>query len=269
MFFFSEQVPSYIIRQNMKKIILIILSIITISLFADSQTDEVFQNAIKSYEQKEFSESLEQFLTIENENIISADLFYNIGNCNFRLNQLGKSILYYKKALKVNSNFKAAQRNLKLVLTLTKDKQTHEEEDVIQSFWKTIFNFFSLNSLAIISFIFFILIIIFINITIFSYRQREKTVPVFFISILTVFLIIFLVLGFIKWKSYHHLSEAVLISQSAIGFSGPSEEFTRVFTIHEGMIFDIEREENNWSLIKLINGLGGWIESENLEKIKI
>ncbi|HHE38945.1 MAG TPA: SH3 domain-containing protein, partial [Candidatus Cloacimonetes bacterium] len=64
-------------------------------------------------------------------------------------------------------------------------------------------------------------------------------------------------------------SEAVLISQSAVGFSGPSNEFTRVFTIHEGMIFDIEKEENNWSLIKLTNGLGGWIESKNLEKIKI
>jgi len=253
----------------MKKILLIIISLITISFFADSQIDIVFQNAVKSYEKKEFNEALEQFLIIENENIISADLFYNIGNCYFRLNQLGKSILYYKKALKVNSNFKPAQRNLKFALTLTKDKQTQDEQDIIQSFWKKTFNFFSLNSLAIISFFLFIIIIIFINITIFSYRHREKTVPVFFISIFTVFLISFLIFGFIKWKSYHHSSEAVLISQSAVGFSGPSNEFTRVFTIHEGMIFDIEKEENNWSLIKLTNGLGGWIESKNLEKIKI
>ncbi|MBC8385788.1 MAG: tetratricopeptide repeat protein [Candidatus Cloacimonetes bacterium] len=252
----------------MKKIILILIILISFTLFAESQANEVFQSAIKSYEEKEFEAALEQFLKIENENIISADLFYNIGNCYFRLNKLGKSILYYKKALKVNSNFKPAQRNLKFTLTLTKDKQTSDEEDIIQSFWDKTFNFFSLNFLAIIALLFFILIIIFINITIFNYRHREKTVPIFFISIFSVFLILFLTFGFIKWKSYHYSSEAVLISQSAIGFSGPSEEFTRVFTIHEGMTFEVEREENNWSLIKLQNGLGGWIKKEDFELIK-
>ncbi len=253
----------------MRKILIILISLISFQLFAESLINEINLKAIELYEQKDFDQALEQFQKIENEGIISTDLFYNIGNCYFRMNQLGKSILYYKKALKTTSNFKPAQRNLNFALTLTKDKQKNEEVNVIQSFWEKVFNFFSLNSLAIISFIFFLLIIIFINIMIFSCRHREKTVPVFFISIFTVLLIIFLVLSFIKWKSFHSISEAVLISQSAIGYSGPSEEFTRVFTIHAGMIFEIEREENNWSLIKLNNGLGGWIESKNLEKIKI
>jgi len=254
----------------MKKIIILILIIISaFALFAQNRNDEIFRKAVSAYETKDFSNSLKLFRSLENNGVVNADLFYNIGNCYFRQNKLGLAILYYKKALKVNSSLQPANRNLKYALTFTKDKQTLEKEDSISLFFHKIFNLFSLNLLAIILFILFVLIIFTINLMILRFRGREKTVPVFFLFIFITLFILFGILGYLKWKNFHSVNEAVLLSQSAIGYSGPNEDFTRVFTVHEGMIFTLEKTENGWSLVKLPNGLGGWIKNDTFQRVSI
>ena len=253
----------------MKKQIIILLLIFIYGniLVSISQVEEVFSRGIEAFEEKEYSKALEYFLIIENEGISTPDLYYNIGNCYFRINEIGKSILYFKKALRINSNHKPSFRNLKYVLTFTKDKQSEKESDIIAVAWDRIINTFSLNVSAVLTLFLFCLIIIFINLTILKYRNREKTVPLFIISVLSFIFIIFFLISFLKWTDSHKNVEAVLISSTAIGYSGPDEEFTRVFTIHEGMIFKVEKNEENWSLIKLPNGLGGWIKTAHFELV--
>ena len=254
----------------MKKLILILLIIsFSLLLIGESKIDEMFQNALNEYETKNYESALRDFLSVENEGLINADLFYNIGNCYFRLHQIGRSILYYKKALKIESDHASARKNLEFALTLTKDKQEIGSEDVIRSFREKLFDSISINLLAVIALIIFGLIILLTCFMIVYYRNRERTVPIFMTTVLIFFLLIFLLLGFLKWRAYHFQIEGVILTTSAIGYSGPSEDFTRVFTIHEGMIFEIEREEGNWSLIKLSNGLGGWVNKETFELIKL
>ena len=251
----------------MKFKILILLLLIPLFLNALSLIEETYSNGINAFEETDYAEALHLFMTIMNQGIDSADLYYNIGNCYFRLGEIGRSILFYKKALKLQSNLEAARRNLQYALTFTKDKQATDSEDVIRSFWVKSFDALSINLLAVLVIVFFSAIIIMICLMIIQYRQREKTVPIFVTTILTFFLIIFIILSILKFRAFHDHNEAVLLSASAIGFSGPGEDFTRVFTIHEGMIFEIERQENEWSLIKLANGLGGWIQSITFERI--
>jgi len=254
----------------MKKLVLILL-LISFSwlLLGESKIDEVFQNALNEYETKNYENALSDFLRVENEGLINADLFYNIGNCYFRIHQIGRSILYYKKALKIESDHVSARKNLEFALTLTKDKQEIGSEDVIRSFWVKLFDSLSINLLAVIAIMIFGLIILLTCFMIIYYRNRERTVPIFITTVLIFFLLVFLLLGFLKWRAYHFQNEGVILTPSAIGYSGPSEDFTRVFTIHEGMIFEIERDEDNWSLIKLPNGLGGWVNQEAFELIKL
>ncbi|MDA3814217.1 MAG: hypothetical protein PF570_08195, partial [Candidatus Cloacimonetes bacterium] len=216
-----------------------------------------------------YQAALEKFSVIENEGIINSDLYYNIGNCNFRLNKIGRTILYYKKALKVRSDHKAARRNLEYALTFTKDNQNSENESVIRSFWLKAFDSISINLLAIITLLFFAILIILISLIIIHFKNREKTIPIFITTILIIFFSALLIISALKWQDFHNDDEAVLLSNSAIGYSGPGEDFTRVFTIHEGMIFTIERNEENWSLIKLENGLGGWIKKDTFVRIEL
>ena len=245
------------------------LAFMAFSVFAVNQVEMIHKEAINAYQDKDYQTALEKFSLIENEGTINADIYYNIGNCYFRINEIGRAILYFKKALKVESDHQAARRNLEYALTFTKDKQDSESESVIRSFWLKAFDSISINLLAIILFLIFAFIIILISVIIIHFKNREKTVPIFVTTILIIFFSVFLIISILKWQEFHKDDEAVLLSTSAIGYSGPGEDFTRVFTIHEGMIFTIERSEENWSLIKLENGLGGWINKDTFVRIEL
>lgn len=255
---------------NIKKIVLsTVLIAIALYLSATKLEDDIFNQAIDNFELKNYQEALDGFLTLQNEGYVSADLYYDIGNCYYRLDQLGMTILYYKKALKVNSGYKAANRDLRYMLSLTKDKQQIDDPDLISGLWQKLLSSLNLNILAIILIGFTALLIFFIDITIINFRNRERTLPYFLISITFFIIAVFMVITFVKFQQYRSSSEAVLISKSAIGFSGPGEDFTRVFTIHEGMLMDIEKSEDQWSLIKLSNGLGGWIPTNSFIRIEL
>ena len=251
----------------MKKSIILLFIGLSVFLSAQNSLEGTFQEAITAYESNDFAQALELFTNLENEGLINPDLHYNIGNCHFRLGHIGQAILYYKRALKERSNHEAARRNLNYALTFTQDKQGTDSEDVVRSFWKKTYDALSINLLAILVAVFFVAIVFIVCLMILRYRNREKTIPIFIMVILVFFFAAFTLLSVLKWHGYHSARDAVLLAKSAIGYSGPSEDFTRVFTIHEGMIFEIERSENNWSLIKLSNGLGGWIQSSAFEKI--
>ncbi|MDP8201676.1 MAG: tetratricopeptide repeat protein [Candidatus Tenebribacter burtonii] len=252
-----------------KSILLLLFLLILSSVYTVTQTETIFNEAITSYQEKDYHTALEKFDLIENEGIINADLYYNIGNCYFRINEIGRAILYFKKALKVRSDHQAARRNLEYALTFTKDKQNSENESVIRSFWLKTFDSFSINFLAIIILAIFLIIIILISIMIIHYRNRERTVPLFLTTIFIFLFLAFFIISILKWQEFHNDNEAVILSTSVIGYSGPGEDFTRVFTIHEGMIFTLERDEDNWSLIKLENGLGGWIKKDTYIRIEL
>ena len=239
----------------------------SLRIFADT-ADDVYQEAVSTYENYEFEDALVGFLKLEFQGIINADLFYNIGNCNFRLNKIGLSILYYKKALKADPEHSESNRNLKYALTFTKDKQTNEENDAVSTFWRKIKTKLYLNTTALILLIIGFFIVLLVNTAILKFRGREKTGLNFAITIGVILFLVFGLIGYLNLQDYYNTNQAVLIQKTAIAYSGPGSEFTRQFTIHEGMIFDIEKQENDWSLIKLSNGLGGWIKTELFEKIK-
>lgn len=255
--------PEPTLEDNMKKVFISCLLILSASvLSAETFKESVFQEAVSAFEARDYQASLEKFISLENEGIKNADLYYNIGNCFFRLEQKGPAILYYKKALKLDSRHQGAQRNLEYVLSLTQDKLMSTEPDLLAALWQKMLSSLSLDFLAVIILFLIIGLILTINIMIWRYRGRDKSVPVFITTLILIFLAVMIFLTSIKWQQYSAEEEGVLLAASAIGYSGPSEDYTRVFTIHEGVVFEIERSEDDWSLIKLPNGLGGWIRKD-------
>jgi tetratricopeptide (TPR) repeat protein len=252
-----------------KQIIFIALLFIPMLLVADTWEVTLYNEAVEAYQNKQFSQALEKFMALEDEGIVNADLYYNIGNSYFRADQLGRAVVYYLKALKVDPNHHRARQNLNFALEITQDEQSLQTEDTLGRIWSAIVTTFPLNLLAIITLAILILIVLTINWMIIYYRGKEKSIPIFILTFLIVLFSISLLISIIRWNTLHDDSQAVLIADQASGYSGPSEEFTRIFTIHEGMIVTIEQAENNWLLVKLPNGTGGWMKSAELDRVRI
>jgi len=250
-----------------KYIIICLILLLAVSLFSEDENDKVFQNAVTAYENFQYQQALEGFLTLKEAGINKADLYYNIANCYFRLNNIGNAVLYYKRALRQNPLHKMSQQNMKFAVSVRQDKTEQSDEYFISETFENIFNSIPLNLLSVILLILFGIIFFIINLIILRYRGREKTVPVFFLFITLAFFCVVSVLSYLKWQGYYYDKEAVLMTQTAIGYSGPGEDYTRLFTIHEGMDFSIEKTDGDWSFIKLPNSFGGWIKSDLYQRV--
>jgi len=84
------------------------------------------------YQLKKYKEALEEFsqIDIEKTNIPKDDLFYNMGNSFFRLNQLDKALLFYKKSLLEDPEDINAKKNFELTLKkIQQQKQKKQDKN--------------------------------------------------------------------------------------------------------------------------------------------
>ncbi|NCB98239.1 MAG: tetratricopeptide repeat protein, partial [Bacteroidia bacterium] len=118
----------------MKRILLIITTVL-IYLSANAQSPkEMWTEANNNYSQANYQAALEGFLKIEKSGYVSSALFYNIGNAYFKMKEVGKSILYYERALKLDPADKDVINNLQLARDFSLDK-IEEIPDFILKTW--------------------------------------------------------------------------------------------------------------------------------------
>ena len=67
--------------------------------FGFSQSKALFEQATELYNKGEYSKAIENYDQILKNGEHSAQLYFNMGNCYYKLNAIGPSIYYYEKAL--------------------------------------------------------------------------------------------------------------------------------------------------------------------------
>jgi len=222
---------------------------------------------VMQYQHNNFEQALDNFLYAEKSGLINPDLYFNLGNTYFSLNNLPFAILYYKKALLLDSSYSFAKKNLNFVLSLTPDKQTALDDYFLSSFLKKTFYFFSINSLLIFCLLLLTIIVIIIHAQ-WKFSQLDKTATKFAIFTLLFCFVFLVVITGARISSMKNNNEAVLIDKTVYAYSGPSESFTRLFTIHEGSVLAIHRQEEDWSQISTLNGFSGWIKTETFLRVR-
>jgi len=223
--------------------------------------------AVIDFQNNRFIEALENFHLAEQMGLSNPDLYFNIGNTYFRLGNLPYAIIYYKKVLLLNSSHKGATNNLEFALSLTRDRQVDGEENFVSNFVINTVYLFSINTLLVLILILLAIIIIIIHIQ-WRFPYMDRTVWRF-----VNFMLLFILLGvsgltISRISLVNNNKDAVVVQSIVNVYSGPSESFTRLFTIHEGTVLRIQREENGWSQVSTMSGFSGWIESESFRKIQ-
>jgi len=249
-------------------LVVLLLVAITSALPAIFSREEIFQRGVTAYEERNYELALQSFQHLEEEGVVSAELFYNIGNTYFRLDTLGYAILYYKKGLRIDPANQLLNNNLNYLLSLTQDRQNVEDPNPFLRFINDLVFVLPLNSLFIITLIIFALIILMTNIIIIFYHRKEKTIPLFIITILVIAFALSGYISFYRWQVFNDDRDAVLIASSTTGYSGPAEDYTNIFRIHEGMIFKVNNSSANWSQITLPSGITGWIRNDTFVRVK-
>lgn len=251
----------------MKKIGLIFLYIIFAQLIKANNIDELYKSANNLYKNQQYDSALTVYQSLLQQGIYQSDVYFNIGNAHFKKKQIGKAILNYERAKKLNPDDEDINFNIEVANSKLIDKIEPLPLIFYKKWWNNVSELFSISAwskIAIIcTFIFSISIAIF-----FITRVVFIKKFLFYNSILMLIVVILSIL-FANYKSnlINNNNYAIIMPISLTVKSSPDAKSTDLFVVHEGLKVEIIDNIEEWSEIKLANGEKGWVKNTNFEKI--
>jgi hypothetical protein len=250
----------------MKRVILFFcLSWGTAQLFAT--TDSLFQAANRLYQEGNYEEALNTYREIIGDGFESADLYYNMGNAAFRSNNIGYSILYYEKAVKLDPSHEDARNNLEFVSRYRVDTFDQVPELFIRTWIRSLVNVLSEKTWGILSILLFIIILMSLLVYLFSHRLGFKKAGFFTALIALVFFVVTFTSAVSLHRNIIYPEAGVITAPSVTVRSSPSETGTELFILHEGTEVKVNEEVAGWRNIRVVDGREGWIASGDFESI--
>ena len=238
----------------MKKLLVILLFVISKNIGANN---DLFKEGNDLYLNGNYAEAILKYNSILLNNIETYEIYYNLGNCYYKTEDLANAIWHYEKSLKIERNEKTIQ-NLAIVNLKTIDKI----EPLPQLFYKKWLTSISKSSntkswqiLALIC----IWSILLLRTLIFPNSSKKNSIS----NILLFLAILFLFIANFSYKSVIEKKEGIIFSSSLIVNSAPVDNSTNLFSLHSGTKIEIIDEIKNWINIRLSDGRSGWIEKEN------
>ncbi len=255
------------ISSKIKRIILFVFfGGLSLSIFAQTPAN-LFKTANEFYQKGDYENALKNYQLIESKHLESADLYFNLGNTYYKLNQVAPAIFYFEKALKLDPTNQDIINNLSFAQRMTIDKIESLPKTFLQKLGDNYIRKFSFETWALIAIISSFLFVLLFLIYYFSYHSGLKRLY-FILSIASIISIIlsfaFAYTGFNFEKSHQ---PAIIFSQSVNVKNAPTTNSTDVFELHEGTKVIILEQVDDWLKIKLADGKIGWIAKTDLKAL--
>jgi len=222
-----------------------------------------FESANRAYADGKYQEAVALYEQIIQDGFESGEVYFNLGNSFYKLNEIGKSILYFEKASIYLPQDESLNQNLSIARLKVVDKIDSIPKLFIEIWWNRATQIFSINVFCWLTLILFILTLCIISIyLIFTINIFKRLIWVF--SIL-FFLILILTVGRIYQFETSEFG-VILINKISV-VSEPSLSGTEVFILHEGTKVQVNRRLDGWFEISLADGKTGWLKATSLGMI--
>ena len=231
-----------------------------------SQTTTPFNQANALYNSGNYKEAIGRYDAILESNQHSAELYFNLANCYYKLNEIGPSIFYYEKALQLDPNDSDILNNLGYAQKMTIDSIQQVPEGGVSKLLNKTLNSLSVDGWAIRCVgLVFLFVVLFLGYYL-SYSEAKKRL--FFVSSSVVLVVLFTSLGMLFKKDRLDKSTrpAIIFAKETEVKTEPNLRAETSFTLHEGAkVLVIENFNKDWLKIKLLNGETGWMPSSELK----
>jgi hypothetical protein len=254
----------------MKKTVLLLVVALTmsVSVHAVTKASTVTKASADSlYTAERYQEAAQQYEALLKRGE-SADLYYNLGNAYYRMDDITHAVLAYERALLLSPGDADVRFNLQMARSKTIDKIVPESEMFFVTWYRSLVRLMSVDAwarTAIVSLLCFMLLGL---VYLFAQRIWLRKVG-FFGGVL--FLVVFIfanIFGFQQQQSLRHRTGAIIMRSAASVKSTPSKNGTDLFILHEGTRVNIiDDTMKGWREIRVADGKSGWIELSDIEVI--
>lgn len=226
-----------------------------------------FAYANVMYEKGDFKKAANTYAALIERDGKSATLYYNLGNCYYRLEMTGPAILAYERALLLEPSNHDATYNLELANRRTRDEINSKPASLFRIGWQNFTTATHARAWGILAIIFFWLA--FAGWAIYLLPKFRAWQRIGFFSAITGLLLGIICLSAALGRNAYDAGNSfgIVMSPSAIIKSEPSETSTNLALIHEGFKLAIIKTATDWTEVSMPDGTKGWIRGSDFERI--
>ncbi len=257
---------------SMKRFIYLCVASLCFGLLASggafaADRDSLWAKANDAYSLGEYENALNIYKEIEKEGVVSARLWYNMGNASYKLQNDGMAILYYERALKLDPANKDIKNNLEIARLKTLDKIESVPEFILTTWVKDLRNTMSSNKWAWFGIAMLVVTVVLLLLFRHAPSVGQRKLSFIMACIFALVVIVSFIFSLnLKSNAMHSDTAIILVPVSNVK-SAPNSTGGNLFILHEGTRVEVLERVGQWSKIELADGRQGWMESRDFEAI--
>lgn len=219
-----------------------------------------------AYAQGRFEDAARAYEAIPGYGIRDPRVHYNLGNALFKLGRLGPAILQYERALRLDPSDDEARANLEFARGRIRDRVVPADLPYPVA---VITRFLERRHPDGLTWLFLLLYFLAagllgaIPVTRGSVARRILLYGAVSAALLTA-----LAGAGTAWVIRQTTApRAIVMRDRADVLSGPAEDNTVLFTVHEGTGLEVRNTRDGWHQVSLPNALSGWIRADAVERV--
>lgn len=252
------------------------------AIAADATTTAAarWNEGITAYENREYDKAVEAFEQIVAVGEASAEVYYNLANAYFKLGQsddttprafargeLGKAILNYHRALKLEPSMADARYNLELAVDHTNDTQSIPQS-FIAALWQGLRSATTSNGWCVTSLAMLASTLILAMFYLLSANILLRKIG-FFVAIVLIFgYVITTTLAISSRNTLESDNRAVVVCNDTTPVHASPDSASKIVRQpSQGVTLRISRSHGDWTEIIFADGEMGWIRNTSIEVI--
>lgn len=242
------------------------LLLLSCSLFAQDP-QQLVADGNKAYSEGIYTDALAFYSQVVEAGYEAPELYYNLGNTYFKLNDLPSAILWYERANRLDPGNENILFNLNVANSKIADKIDPLPELFYIRWYQSVVGLFPVNTWAVQTIVFFIFTLACVTLYFTSRRlflRKAGFWAGFLFLALTLFTLLFSVSGY---QSTRNLHEAIIFDPTVTVKSSPDEKSIDLFVLHEGTKVDLVDKIGSWYEVRIANGSVGWLPQSALQAI--
>ena len=228
--------------------------------------DSIFDQSNAFYTDGKYQMAIDGYQDILNSGYESAELYYNLGNAYYKLNNIPESNFFYEKARSISPTDKDILVNLSYAQNLRIDKIEKLPITQTQNFKINILNLLSEKGwsvlLIILAWIACVSFVLYLSVN----NSGNKRIFFTQFIILMIGLIVVFTINYEK-KKLNNEKFAIIYDKEIEVWSEPNKISELKFLLHEGTKVKQVDTIQDWVNIQLENGTLGWIQSSSIKTL--
>jgi tetratricopeptide (TPR) repeat protein len=223
--------------------------------------------ANQSYEAGQYAAAAAGYEAIVEFGVRNSDVYYNLGNAYFKLGDLGRAILNYRRAYRLAPRDTDITTNLLIARAQTIDQLEVTPAGALGNLVQIAEEWLTLSEAAILALVLW-LIICGLAIAAILFRRWRRWLGVG-MGIVGLFLLIGVVSIANRTYNERWYPPAVIVAQQVNVTSGPggADKYLVEFDLHSGAEVRLLESRPNWRRVTLSGNLQGWVPAEAVEMV--